>query len=704
VNFLFAIFILSAAFSGALALGVWLRARHAAAIGPFEAGMVVLAAEAVFNGLAAAAASPERIVLWQQWRLFAMALLPGPWLFFSLGYARGDARESLAKWRIPLLGVSILPLGLAAAFRGSLLIAAPPADVTDRWILRLGWGGVGLHILLLVGSVFVLMNLERTFRASVGTIRWRIKFMLLGVGTLFIVRLYTSSQVLLFSAIDPSLDELNSIALLVAVLLILRSSFRAGYFAMDVSPSTSVLQTSLTGLLAGLYLLIVGVSAKIVTYLGGDAAFAIKAFLVLVSLVLLAVLLQSDHVRWHLGRFVSRNFHRPLYDYRSIWRSFIESSGSQVDQESLCRSLVKTSAEVFQALSITIWMADSNRETLVPVASSFASAKPDHLPEPAQADAAAVIKYFQAHPDPVDFEPAEGEWAVKLRQWHPSQFSRGGSRVCAPIIGRGEVLGLFTLGDRVGGRAFSLQEFDLLKCVADHAAASLLNIQLSQRLLQAKEFEAFQTMAAFFVHDLKNSASTLNLMLQNLPVHFDDPVFREDAFRGISKTVTHINTLIRRLSLLRHELRIQPAVADLNEMIATNVASLEEGLRPIIVKELQPIPTLLFDAEQMGKVVTNLVLNATEAAPENGQIRIKTAQSNGWAVITVADNGCGMTPEFLNRSLFRPFQTTKKNGLGIGMFQTKMIVEAHGGRITAASEPGKGTVFSVFLPMRKSLQ
>ena len=98
-------------------------------------------------------------------------------------------------------------------------------------------------------------------------------------------------------------------------------------------------------------------------------------------------------------------------------------------------------------------------------------------------------------------------------------------------------------------------------------------------------------------------------------------------------------------------------------------------------------------------MVTNLVLNATEAVSGNGQVRIATDEANGCAVITVADNGCGMTAEFIRRSLFRPFQTTKKSGLGIGMFQSKMIVEAHGGRITATSEPGKGTVFQVLLPV-----
>ena len=67
-------------------------------------------------------------------------------------------------------------------------------------------------------------------------------------------------------------------------------------------------------------------------------------------------------------------------------------------------------------------------------------------------------------------------------------------------------------------------------------------------------------------------------------------------------------------------------------------------------------------------------------------------------------NGCGMSPDFIARSLFRPFQTTKKNGLGIGMFQSKMIVEAHGGRIAVASQPGAGTTFQVFLPAKNKIE
>lgn len=691
---------LSAGCSAALAIGVLLRARRTTARWPFAVGMVALALEETLGGLGTNAATPEEMISWQLWRFLAVALLPGCWLVFSLCYARGSARESLAKWQYLIAGAFILPLSLAAGFRDSLVVSLYQAPDGYHWILRLGWAGIGLHLLLLIGSVFVLMNLERTFRASVGNVRWRIKYMLLGVGVLFVVRAYTSSQVLLFRGVDHTLDDVNSGALLVAVLLILRSSFRAGYFDMDVYPSQSVLQSSLTGLLAGIYLLIVGISAKVVAYLGGDATFGLKAFLVLVALVLLAILLQSDHVRWHLARFISRNFQRPLYDYRTVWRRFTEVTASHVEQTGLCRSLIKLMADMFQTLSVTIWLADDRREALTAVASTFRSDTQDPFPGAHGAEAAEVIQYFRAHPEPLNFESEQGAWADKLRQWHPTQFPNGGDRLCLPITGGGEVLGLISLGDRVGGAPFSLQDFDLLKCVGDQVAASLLNVQLAQKLLQARELEAFQTMAAFFVHDLKNAASTLSIMLKNLPVHFDDPAFREDALRGISLTVGHINHLVGRLSLLRSELRIQPAEADFNEMVSRSMAGLEKGLASVIVKDFTPLPKLRFDAEQMGKVVTNLVLNATEAISGKGQVRVSTNHANGWASLIVADDGCGMTAEFIGRSLFRPFQTTKKNGLGIGMFQSKMIVEAHGGRITAASEPGKGTTFQVLLPMQ----
>ncbi len=146
--------------------------------------------------------------------------------------------------------------------------------------------------------------------------------------------------------------------------------------------------------------------------------------------------------------------------------------------------------------------------------------------------------------------------------------------------------------------------------------------------------------------------------------------------------------------------RIQPVPADLNEMVAKALAGWEQSAGIQLVKHLRPLPKFRFDPEQILKVVTNLVLNAREAVLAPGEVRIETSQNNGWAILAVSDNGCGMAPEFLNRSLFRPFQTTKQNGFGIGLFQSKMIVEAHKGRIHVESQPGKGTTFQIILPLR----
>src|SRR5438445_3638980 len=122
------------------------------------------------------------------------------------------------------------------------------------------------------------------------------------------------------------------------------------------------------------------------------------------------------------------------------------------------------------------------------------------------------------------------------------------------------------LADRVGGVPYTVEELDLLKCMGDQVAVSVLNLRLTEEIMRGKELEAFQAMSAFFVHDLKNAASTLSLTLQNLPVHFDNPAFRQDALRGIGETANRINELISRLTALRH-LEVSLAEVDLNLVV-----------------------------------------------------------------------------------------------------------------------------------------
>ena len=136
-------------------------------------------------------------------------------------------------------------------------------------------------------------------------------------------------------------------------------------------------------------------------------------------------------------------------------------------------------------------------------------------------------------------------------------------------------MGALVLADRVNGAHYTVEELELLQCVADQMTSVLLNLRLANEVARARELEAFRTMSAFFVHDLKNAAASLNLMLKNLPVHFDDPAFRADALRGVGNTARRIDEMIARLSALRQRPDFRPVEADLNQLVSEAVERLE---------------------------------------------------------------------------------------------------------------------------------
>jgi putative PEP-CTERM system histidine kinase len=689
--------LLAALLAGGLGLTVLWPRRRSVSDWTFAAGMLLLGIESLLSGLSLDALLPDEKLRWQLRRLMASSILPGMWLTFSVTYSRGNYREFLTRWRWALAAAFFVPPVIVLGFANDLVVAIAQTP-KGAWCFGLGHAGIAAKMCFLVSAVVVLANLERTFRAAVGTMRWRIKFMILGLGLLFAVRIYTSSQTLVFRGIDLSLAPLNSGALLVACALILLSLLRAGPDDVSLYPSHSVIHKSLTVGVAGAYLLIVGVFAKIVAFLGGDAAFQVKAFLVLLALVVLAMALVSDRVRLVTKRFVSRHFQRPIYDYRAIWKSFTEATAQCVEPNTLCSAVAKLASDTFQALSVSVWLVNERRELVL--AASTSLTRP--TAETAKLDSVSteqIMAGLAQQAEPMDLDSSRADWAAGLRRLNIDQFPNGGDRICVPLGASSELLGLVVLGDRVSGVPYSLQDFDLLKSISHQASAGLLNIRLSQKLGQGKQLEAFQAMSAFFVHDLKNTASTLSLMLQNLPVHYADPSFREDALRGISKTVGHINELISRLTLLRQNLTPQSIVSDLNQILDQAIKSFPESPGVQLVKDLRPLPKVPVDPGQIQNVVTNLLLNARDAIGANGRIEVQSSRLDGWAMLSVSDTGCGMTPEFIQNSLFRPFQTTKKKGLGIGMFQCKTIVEAHHGKLEVESAPGKGTTFRVLLPV-----
>ncbi len=692
---------ITAAFAACMAGFVLYRDWHSFVHRILAIGFAALAVESAFTGLSANAIMPADALFWLHLRNFATALLPGTWLLFSLSFSRANYNEFISRWKWVWITFYILPLAIIVFFKDVFFISQPIVNLSAIWLVRLGWSGYAFHLLILIGAILILMNLERTLRNSIGRMRWQIKFMVLGVGCIFAVRIYAASQAVLYQFLNVSLDFLNDGAVIVASLLIVRSLLRTRILNVNFYLSQTFLYNSFTILFVGIYLISVGVIAKVALYFNGGQNIPLRAFFILIGLLGLSALLLSDRIRKRLRRFISRHFHRPIYDYRKEWTKFTEGTTSVTEIKDLCTIIGTMISKTFEVLSVSIWLYDASDDRVHLYGSTGFPEDTTGTFKSIEQTMNTFIQVYNKKSLPEDFDYSTDELPIEYKQLSNNFFEEVKIRYCLPLRAGNRFLGVITLYDRVGNEPLSIEDFDLLGTIADQSASSLLNLMLGERLREAREMEAFQTMSAFFVHDLKNLASKLSLTMQNLPIHFDNPEFRHDALRSISQSVEKIKLMGNRLTSLSQKLEIHPTETNINDVVTVSVSDINGLLKEKVREELGPVPPVKIDSEQIQNVLTNLILNAHDATDEKGEIIISTGTNDGWVFITVHDNGSGMSQEFIQNSLFQPFRTTKQKGMGIGLYHSKTIVEAHKGRIEAESEEGKGSTFRVLLPLAK---
>lgn len=284
-----------------------------------------------------------------------------------------------------------------------------------------------------------------------------------------------------------------------------------------------------------------------------------------------------------------------------------------------------------------------------------------------------------------------------------------------PLVTKRKLVGLLALGPARSGESYSPVDLELLEAVGNHLSMAVLNATLSQELVINRELEFMHKVSSFVVHDLKNSVSTLSMLLENAAGNMEDPEFRQSMIRTIAGTVERMNGLMTRIRTMPKDLELNRRAEDINRIVQEVVSKtkIDQLERIEYQEDLHDIPLTSVDRTYLEKVLTNLMINAVEAMPTGGRMKVTTriAQNGAgpesgdeipagrWVQIEVADNGPGMTREFIKQRLFRPFQTTKEKGLGIGLYQCREAVEAHGGRIEVTSDEREGTVFTVRLPV-----
>jgi signal transduction histidine kinase len=616
----------------------------------FALGVVLLAVEEALSLWALHAMTPEEALLRQGLRWTVAAFLPGLWLLFSVSFARAGDSDFRRKWKIPLL-VAFITLPILALFGNGYFFAdhPQPHPETALWIFPLGITGKIYFALVLIAFVAILANLEWTLLASTGRMRWQIKYIAFGLGGLFAVRIYTGSQALLYSVLDTQLDLIRSGILLAAGLMTALGLARSHRVFPQIYLSKAFLSGSITVSAVGIYLLAVALLAKLVQAWDPGRALSLDAFLVFVALCALAILLMSDRLRRRLNQFVTLHLKRPRYDYRQVWADFNSRTSSLRDEKELCRSIVEMLSKTLGVLNVSLWTRNSDGRLDLTASTSGGN------------------QHDERHTVPL----AAGDWD----------------------------LGELTLGRRTAREPYSREDLDLIQTIADQTASALLALRIEEQMRRNQELESFQGMSAFFAHDLKNLANKLSLTVQNLPSHFEDPEFRDHAVRTVSNCVSRINQTCHRLSEIRKEIELHIEETDINDVVKTVLTDSRLCFSEPVVQDLQSLPSMPLDGEQISKVLLNLLLNARQAAGAQAKIRISTHRNNGHAVVAVEDNGPGMAADFIRNRLFRPFQTTKKEGMGIGLFHSKMIVESHRGRIEVDSHQGRGTTFRVLLPL-----
>lgn len=390
---------------------------------------------------------------------------------------------------------------------------------------------------------------------------------------------------------------------------------------------------------------------------------------------------------------LSQSFHRKLrYDYRKEWMRFSMMLFANEDRRQLSTRVIKAIGDMVDSHQGVLFEWEEKRGYVL--RDCWNETFPSH---DMAIEACDFTEYLQQSQRSLDLSQDESHFgaipdALKAFQW---------ASLIVPLL-HGNRLHAFVLLARPQEKKFSLnwELLDILSMAGRQAVICLVQEQNAQALAVARQFEGYNRLSAFVMHDLKNVLSQLKLVHINYEKQGHDPKFAQSAQR----TIFHVTEKLDRLLLqmrTRQELMKQQTVKVAQVMQKAIELTLHRHPTPRLDWQIESQDiTVMGDDERFVNILCHLIENAQQATPMDGEVILSVKLQHEKLMIDIQDTGCGMDAHFIHSSLYKPFITTKgEKGTGIGVYEAREYVYALGGKFFVRSQKDKGSTFSLEIPL-----
>lgn len=541
-------------------------------------------------------------------------------------------------------------------------------------------------------SIVGLLLVEQLFRNVPGHARWGIKPICLGLAGIFAFDVYLYAEAFLFRQLDMDIWSVRGLVSAFIIPFIAVSAARNRDWTLNIAVSRHVVFHSTTLLASGLYLLGIAGAGYFVRYFGGSWGRALQTIFLFGALLALGLVVLSGSLRSKLRVFLNKNFFSYRFDYREEWLKFTMALSAQDPQLDIRQLTIKALADLVESPGGALWLRDG-KGTLIPSARL-------NVPDVQQSepDSGSFARYLSASGWVININEykatPEKYQSLELPSW---VLETPNAWLIIPLVSLDELLGFVVLATPRTRFEINWEVIDLLKTAGRQAASFLGQMQSAEALLESKKFEAFNRMSAFVVHDIKNLVAQLSLLLKNAERHRDNPEFQADMYATVDHAVERMKRMLLQLRAGTEPID-KPEAVDLGTVVK-QVARTTSNQKPALNVEVEEGIVALCHFDRMERVLGHLVQNAREAVTEDGKVWVRLGRKNGHACLEVGDNGHGMSAEFIRERLFKPFQTTKQSGMGIGVYESHQYISELGGKILVDSQPNVGTRVTLLLPL-----